>query len=140
MTPHRGSLVSEAWACGAHGGTAPALCRPAERKTGLKGKRFSSGRFSGLQPTRAVHSSDTEEGRGVCPGVSPIRVSHPSCTCRLACLLHSRQGGELGGASGKFPDECSVLVSKIKHKFFSEENLYGLWNLEIVWKKKYNKV
>lgn len=40
-----------------------------------------------------------------------------------------RPAGSLELNPGQFPDAWSVLVSKIKHRFFSEENLYGLWNL-----------
>jgi hypothetical protein len=55
--------------------------------------------------------------------------------CDSALLTNIAGSLELK-TSGKFPDECSKLVSKIKHKFFSEENLYGLWNLEIRKKTK----
>lgn len=46
----------------------------------------------------------------------------------------SDTAGSLELNSGEPPDEYPVLVSKVKHRFFSEENLYGLWNLEIILK------
>lgn len=110
----------------------PPSVSPQGCETRFKGKgQFSSGRATlGLNWSDSSYPSDTREWR-LSPGFSSYRWAQPRPPARVILLLALTQQGVWSWTSGKFPDECSVLVSKIKQKFFSEENLYGLWNLGI---------
>lgn len=118
-------------------GGAPAHARPPAPvslqncKTRFEGKwPFSSGRAAlGLHWAQQFPLCRHQRAKGVlwAPRVQASSAQTPPASVRP--LLSLTRQGVMSRTSGKFPDEYSVLVSKIKHKFFSEENLYGLWNL-----------
>lgn len=115
----------------------PSPVSPQSYKTRFESKgQFSSGRATlGLSWADSSCPSDTRERRAS-PGFSSYRWAQPRPPACMVLLQARTQRGAWSWASGKFPDECSVLVSKIKHKFFSEENLYGLWNLGSIKRQK----
>lgn len=84
--------------------------------------------LSGPKSSLLGHQSET------CPCSCPY-LCPESSKGDIPCLLAPPDTeGSLELNSGESPDEYPVLVSKVKHRFFSEENLYGLWNLEIILK------